>query len=163
MPQPFFSVDAVLDSRSRQLGVYAGRDPRRGAGLWPLATARTDLRIDAPWEGRADVLVVGIPRNFHYGPGMGSNPILMTQAVGSSLIRAKRALVDKPVVIAAAVCDGWFNSTEFPPYEAAFERLQACQHPADMVQHQEALATDPEWVVPLPRTTTATTRSTRSR
>ena len=42
----------------------------------------------------------------------------MTQAVGSSLIRAKRALVDKPVVIAAAVCDGWFNSTEFPPYEA---------------------------------------------
>lgn len=146
MPQPFFSVDAVLDSRSRQLGVYAGRIPDVEQASWPLATARTDLRIDAPWEGRADVLVVGIPRNFHYGPGMGSNPILMTQAVGSSLVRAKRALVDKPVVIAAAVCDGWFNSTEFPPYEAAFERLQACQHPADMVQHQEELATDPEWV-----------------
>jgi hypothetical protein len=77
---------------------------------------------------------------------MGSNPILMMQAVGASIVRAKRALVDKPVVIAAAVCDGWFNHTEFPPYEAAFELLQTCQHPADMRDHQEDLATDPEWV-----------------
>ena len=73
MPQPFFSVDAVLDSRSRQLGVYAGRIPDVEQASWPLATARTDLRIDAPGR-RADVLVVGIPRNFHYGPGMGSTP-----------------------------------------------------------------------------------------
>lgn len=143
MPQPFFTVDAVLDSRARQLGVYAGRIPEVERASWPLATARTDLVVDGP---PADVLLVGIPRNFHYGPGMGSNPILMTQAVGSSLVRAKRALVDKPVVIAAAICDGWFNSAEFPPYEAAFELLQSCQHPADMVGHQEALATDPEWI-----------------
>lgn len=143
MPQPFFTVDAVLDSKSRQLGVYAGRIPEVEQASWPLATARTDLVIDGP---PADVLLVGIPRNFHYGPGMGSNPILMTQAVGSSLIRAKRALVDRPVVIAAAICDGWFNSAEFPPYEAAFARLQSCQHPADMVDHQEALSTDPHWI-----------------
>lgn len=143
MPQPFFTADAVLDSTSRQLGVYAGRIDDVERASWPLATARTDLVIDGP---PADVLLIGVPRNFHYGPGMGSNPILLTQAVGSSLIRAKRALVDKPVVIAAAICDGWFNSTEFPPYEAAFARLQSCQHPADMVAHQEELATDPEWV-----------------
>ena len=69
----------------------------------------------------------------------------MMQAVGSSLVRAKRALVDRPIVIAAAVCDGQFHE-DFAPYPAAFELLQSCQHPADMVQHQEALATDPEWV-----------------
>jgi hypothetical protein len=143
MPQPFFSVDAVLDSRSRQLGVYAGRIGDVEQASWPLATARTDLQLDIE---PADVLVVGIPRSFHYGPGMGSNPILMMQAVGSSVVRAKRALVDKPVVIAAAVCDGWFNSSEFPPYEAAFAKLATCQHPADMSEHQEELATDPEWV-----------------
>lgn len=142
-PQPFFAVDAVLDSRSRQLGVYAGRIPDVEQAAWPLATARTDLQVPGP---PADVLVIGVPRNFHYGSGMGSNPILMMQAIGASIVRAKKALVEKPVVIAAAVCDGWFNDTEFPPYRAAYERLQLCQHPADMREHQEDLATDPEWV-----------------
>ena len=143
MPQPFFSVDAVLDSQSRQLGVRAGLIPEVEQATWPLAGARTDLEVGAE---PADVLVVGVPRNFHYGPGMGSNPILMMQAIGSSLVRAKRALVKRPIVIAAAVCDGDFNPVDFPPYEAAFELLQSCQHPADMVAHQEVLATDPEWV-----------------
>ncbi|KQT90687.1 hypothetical protein ASG49_13065 [Marmoricola sp. Leaf446] len=143
MPQPFFSIDAVLDSGSRQLGVSAGRIPDVEQATWPLAGRRTDLEVVGE---PADVLVVGIPRNFHYGPGMGSNPILMMQAVGASLVRAKRALVERPIVIAAAVCDGWFNDDEFPPYRAAFELLQTCQHPADMVDHQELLATDPVWV-----------------
>ncbi len=143
MSQPFFTVDAVLDSRSRQLGVRAGLIPDVERATWPLASERTDLPVTGE---PADVLLVGIPRNFHYGPGMGSNPILMMQAIGSSLVRAKRALVKRPIVIAAAVCDGWFNSTEFPPYEAAFDLLRQCQHPADMIEHQETLATDPEWV-----------------
>ncbi len=143
MSQPFFTVDAVLDSQSRQLGVAAGLIPSVEQATWPLASERTDLPVTGE---PADVLLVGVPRTFHYGPGMGSNPILMMQAVGSSLVRAKRALVDRPIVIAAAVCDGWFNDLEFPPYRAAFELLQQCQHPADMVEHQETLATDPEWV-----------------
>jgi hypothetical protein len=143
MPQPFFSVDAVLDSASRQLGVRAGRIPDVEQSTWPLAGERVDLHVDPEPH---DVLVVGVPRTFHYGPGMGSNPILMMQAIGASVVRAKRALVERPTVIAAAVCDGWFNSAEFPPYEAAVELLRECAHPADMVAHQEELATDPEWV-----------------
>lgn len=143
LPQPFFSIDAVLDSRSRQLGVYAGRIPDVEQASWPLATARTDLRLDME---PADALVIGMPRNFHYGAGMGSNPILMMQAIGASVVRAKRALVDKPAVIAASVCDGWFNPSEFPPYEAAFEALADCAHPADMKAFEERLSTDPEWV-----------------
>lgn len=143
MPRPFFSVDAVLDSRSRQLGVFAGTIPEVEKASWPLATARTDLTVPGP---PADVLVLGIPRNFHYGPGMGSNPILMMQAIGASLVRAKKALVERPIVIAAAVCDGWFNESEFPPYRAAYERLQLCQRPADMKAHEDELCTDAEWV-----------------
>lgn len=143
MARPFFSIDAVLDSRSRQLGVYAGAIPEVEKASWPLATARTDLRIPGD---PADVLVIGVPRNFHYGAGMGSNPILMMQAIGASVVRAKQALVQKPVVIAASVCDGWFNDSEFPPYREAYDRLQSCVHPADMRDHQEAMATDPEWV-----------------
>lgn len=142
MPQPFFTVDAVLDSASRQLGVHAGRIPDVERATWPLASERTDLVVG---EEPADVLVVGIPRTFHYGPGMGANPILMMQAIGSSLVRAKRALVKRPIVIASAVCDGQFHE-DFAPYPAALELLRTCQHPADMVAHQEALATDPEWV-----------------
>ena len=142
MSQPFFTVDAVLDSRSRQLGVAAGRIPSVEQATWPLASERTDLPVTGE---PADVLLVGIPRTFHYGPGMGSNPILMMQAIGSSLVRAKRALADRPIVIAAAICDGQFHE-DFAPYPAAFELLQQCQHPADMLAHQEALATDPEWV-----------------
>jgi nickel-dependent lactate racemase len=143
MAQPFFSIDAVLDSRSRQLGVFAGSIPDVERASWPLATARTDLRLDIE---PADVLVIGMPRNFHYGAGMGSNPVLMMQAIGASVVRARRALTARPIVIAASVCDGWFNDAEFPPYRAAYERLQECQHPADMREHEESLATDPEWV-----------------
>jgi len=143
MPQPFFSIDAVLDSRSRQLGVYAGTIGEVEQASWPLATARTDLQLDME---PADVLVVGIPRNFHYGAGMGSNPVLLMQAMGSSVVRAKKALVDKPILIGASICDGWFNAAEFPPYQAVYERYQDCHHPADMRAHEEELATDPEWV-----------------
>ncbi len=143
MPRPFFTVDAVLDSQSRQLGVFAGTVPEVEKASWPLATARTDVRLEGP---PADVLIVGVPRNFHYGPGMGSNPILMMQAIGASVVRAKKALTARPTVIAASVCDGWFNDAEFPPYRATYEALQQCQHPADMTRYEEQLATDPEWV-----------------
>jgi len=143
MPRPFFAVDAVLDSASRQLGVFAGAIPSVEEVSWPLAAQRTDVVMTGE---PADVLLVGVPRNFHYGPGMGSNPILMMQAIGSSIVRAQGALKPNPVVIATAVCDGWFNDTEFPPYRDVYEALQSCAHPAEMVAHQERICTDPEWV-----------------
>jgi hypothetical protein len=143
MPRPFFTVDAVLDSRSRQLGVYAGAISAVEKASWPLATERTHVTLPgAP----ADILLLGMPRSFHYGPGMGSNPVLMMQAIGSSIARAKNALVPHPVVIAAAVCDGWFNEQDFPSYRAAYEALQTVPHPSDMVRHEEAMCTDYEWI-----------------
>jgi hypothetical protein len=143
MPRPFFAVDAVLDSANRQLGVYAGEISSVERAAWPLASARTDATL--PGE-LADVLVLGVPRSFHYGLGMGSNPVLMMQAIGASIARAKNALKPNPVVIAAAVCDGWFNDTEFPAYRTVYEALQTVHHPADMVAHEEHIAADYEWI-----------------
>lgn len=142
MPRPFFAVDAAIDSGSRQMGVWAGAIPDVERASWQLAAQRADV----PMSAKADVLLLGIPRTFHYGPGMGSNPVLMMQAIGASLIRAKEALVDRPIVIAAAVCDGWFNSVDFPSYEETFHRLETCAHPSEMTRHEEEFATDPEWV-----------------
>ena len=143
MPRPFFAVDAVLDSANRQLGVYAGDLASVEQAAWPLAGRRTEVRLSGP---PADVLVVGVPRSFHYGPGMGSNPILMTQAIGASIARASGALAPNPVVIAAAVCDGWFNDDEFPAYRSVYEALQTVHHPADMVAHEERISTEYEWL-----------------
>ena len=143
MPLPFFTIDAVLNSRAEQLGVFAGTIPDVERASWPLATARTDMTV--PGEP-ADVLIIGMPRSFHYGNGMGSNPILLMQAIGASLARAKQALRPHPVVIAASVCDGWFNEHEFPCYQAVYDLLQTVDRPADMVAFEDEVASDPEWI-----------------
>ncbi|MDQ3397405.1 MAG: lactate racemase domain-containing protein [Deinococcota bacterium] len=143
MGKPFFLVDAVLNGDSRQLAVHAGTPTEVEAKTWPEAEKRTNIAI--PGEA-ADVLVLGVPRSFHYGPGMGSNPILMLQGIGAWVARAAGALKPKFVVIAASVCDGWFNESWFPPYRAIYEQLQECATVEELAQHEEAFATHPEYV-----------------
>lgn len=143
MPRPFFSIDAVLDSQSRQLAVAAGAIPEVEQATWPLARRRTEIILDGP---PADVLIIGMPRNFHYGNGMGSNPILLTQAIGSSITRAKSALVEKPVIIAASICDGYFNTEEFPATVAVYEALQTVDSAADLVRFEDDYSTRADWV-----------------
>jgi hypothetical protein len=142
MPQPFFTVDAVLNARTEQVAVAAGRIPDVERDTWPAATRRTELTLSGE---PADVLILGMPRSFHYGNGMGSNPILMMQAIGASVARAKPALVRHPVVIAASVCDGWFNPAEFPSYEHTYELLQTVHRSADMVAYEEEVCTNPDY------------------
>ncbi|WP_203568770.1 lactate racemase domain-containing protein [Aestuariimicrobium ganziense] len=143
MGRAFLAVDAVLDSQSRQLAVRAGAIDEVEKTSWPLAAQRTDLDLEGePY----DVLLLGMPRTFHYGPGMGSNPILMMQAAGAGIVRAKQALVRKPVVIAASICDGWFNDDDFPSYRPAFGLLQSVDHPRDMTRFHDDLSTDPDLV-----------------
>ncbi len=143
MPRPFFSVDAVLDGRSRQLAVAAGAVSAVEQATWPTARQRTQVRLDG---GPADVLVVGMPRNFHYGAGMGSNPILLMQAIGSSVSRAAAALRDRPVVIATSICDGWFNADEFPATVAVYDALQQPDPAGELAGLEEAYATRTDWV-----------------
>ena len=55
------------------------------SATWPLADRRTNVALDM--KEPADILLMGRPRNFHYGPGMGTNPILMSLAIGGQLSR----------------------------------------------------------------------------
>lgn len=142
MNKDFFLVDAVLNGRSEQMQVTAGAPDEVEAATWPKAATRTDVQV----PGKANVLVLGIPRAFHYGPGMGTNPVLMLQGMGSWVARTKAALDENFVVVAASICDGWFNEAWFPAYEAIYEKLQELTSADQLVPHEEAFATNPEWV-----------------
>jgi nickel-dependent lactate racemase len=140
-----FAVDAVLGRNSQVLGVKAGTLSEVEAGTWPIADKRTLYKVD--FREPADVLVMGLPRDFHYGPGMGSNPILMGLAVAGQLSRCWEVLREGCVVIAAAICDGWFNPSWFPSYSETYEALQDYCEPGDFLGSADALriTTDPEY------------------
>lgn len=142
MKAPFFAVDAVLNGESKQLGVFAGAVPDVEQASWPLARRRTEIELDEP----ADALVLGMPRSFHYGPGMGSNPILMLQAIGASIARARGALRPGAVVICASVCDGWFNDQDFAPYRDVFDRFQRVSEVDEMRRYEDELASRPDLI-----------------
>ncbi|HZJ87591.1 MAG TPA: lactate racemase domain-containing protein [Sphaerochaeta sp.] len=121
MGNPFFVVDAVLDTYQRQIGVFAGAAMQVQAASWEVADKRTYV----PWaKKKYDVIVFGMPQAFHYGNGMGTNPILILQAISAQIIRHKRILVDNPVVICSSVCNGYFHDEEFPSYRATYELFQ---------------------------------------
>ncbi len=122
MGKKFFAVDAVIGQKSQVLDVKAGEISMVEAATWPLADRRTNIHL--PIKTPADILVLGLPRNFHYGPGMGSNPILMSLAIGGQFSRCWPALRDGAVIIAVAVCDGWFNDDWFPSYHVTYDALQ---------------------------------------
>lgn len=138
----FFAIDAVLGQHAEVLDVRAGEIEAVEEATWPLANKRTNVTLDMP--APADVLVMGLPRNFHYGPGMGSNPILMSLAIGGQLSRCWHAFREGGVVIAAAICDGWWNDLWFPSYEKTFEAMQRHTTVAEFLESDEMtrIATD---------------------
>lgn len=138
----FFAVDAVLGTHAQVLGVYAGAVDEVQKASWPLADQRTNVELDV--TGPFDVMVYGLPRTFHYGPGMGTNPIFMLQAIGAQLARCYGVFREGGVIIAPSVCDGWFNESWFPSYERAYERLQETTDFADIFQFEHELAGDPD-------------------
>ena len=141
----FFAVDAVIGQRSQVLDVKAGDLDAVEAATWPLANQRTNIELSA--REPADVLVMGLPRDFHYGPGMGSNPILMSLAIGGQFSRCWHALREGAVIIAAAVCDGWFNEAWFPSYRETYDALQKYCTAAEFLESADAvrIASDPEY------------------
>jgi nickel-dependent lactate racemase len=143
MKAPFFAVDAVLDSQSRQLQVCAGKTEEVERASWPAAVRRTEVELEGE---KADVLVLGMPRSFHYGPGMGSNPILMLQAIGSSIVRNSGALKPGAVVICASVCDGWFNDEWFPSYRELYDLFQRCASAVEMRRYEDDMSNRPEYI-----------------
>lgn len=141
--KPFFLVDAAVGAGAEVLGTYAGRADNVERASWELASHRTNVHLNME---PADILVFGMPRTFHYGPGMGTNPLLMLQAIGATLSRVHGALKPHPVVIAASVCDGWFNDEWFPAYREIYQKYQTVTSPGEMIPFEEEIATRPAYV-----------------
>ncbi len=137
MGKKIFAVDAVLGQKSQILSVAAGELSLVEEATWPLADKRTNVFLDM--NEPADVLVIGIPRNFHYGPGMGTNPILMSLGIGGQLSRSWHAFREGGVIVATSVCDGWFNDAWFPSYEETYRALQKYNTPAEFLASSDAL------------------------
>ncbi|MGI9862367.1 lactate racemase domain-containing protein [Moorella naiadis] len=142
MGKKFFCVDAVTDTNSQVLGVYAGAAKEVQEASWQLAEKRTNVYLDI--KDKFDIMVFGEPRTFHYGPGMGTNPILMLQAIGANLARNFDVFNDGGVIIAPSLCDGWFNDEWFPSYRKVFHKLQEVADFAEAVRFEDEIAHDPE-------------------
>jgi hypothetical protein len=145
MNKKFFCCDAVLDTKSRQIAVFSGwaRD------IQPLSWKIADRRTYVPWaEKKYDIMVFGMPRFFHYGDGMGTNPIMMMQAISAQVIRHKRVLKDNCVIICSSICDGYFHDELFSGYREVYELFQKDKMNilSDMNRYGEYFATDAEYI-----------------
>jgi nickel-dependent lactate racemase len=125
MGRKFFMCDAVLDTYSRQIAVFSGYGDEIQPQAWEVANQRTYI----PWaKEKFDIMLFGMPQNFHYGNGHGTNPILILQAIGANIIRHKRVMKDNFVVVCASICNGYFHDEEFPSYRELYEIFQKDYH-----------------------------------
>lgn len=121
MGKKFFVCDAVLDTHQRQIDIFTGY----AAEIQPLSWEVADKRTYIPWaEEKYDVMMFGLPQNFHYGNGHGTNPLLILQAIAANVIRHRRVMNDNFVVIASSICNGYFHDEEFPSYREVYELYQ---------------------------------------
>lgn len=145
MGKKFFCCDAVLDSYQRQIAVFSGY----AAEIQPLSWAIADKRTYIPWaEKKYDVMVFGMPQDFHYGNGHGTNPILILQAIAANVIRHRRILSEKPVVICSSICNGYFHDEIFTGYRELYELFQQDYHNTlpDLEKYGEYFATNEDFI-----------------
>ena len=145
MGKKFFTCDAVLDTYQRQIAVFTGYAKEIQPLSWEVANKRTYI----PWaEKKYDVMVFGMPQAFHYGNGMGTNPILMLQAISANIIRHKRVMKDNSVVICSSICNGYFHDEEFPSYRALYELFQKDYHNTlpDLEKYGEYFSNNQEYI-----------------
>lgn len=121
MGHPFFCCDAVLDTFSRQIAIFSGYAKEMQPISWKVADKRTYIH----WaEKKYDILVFGMPQKFHYGNGMGTNPIMMMQALSAQVLRFKRIMSDNCVLICSSNCNGFFNEELWPYLRELYEIYQ---------------------------------------
>ena len=145
MGHPFFCCDAVLDTQSRQIAIYSGYAKE----MMPISWKTADKRTYVHWaEKKYDVLVFGMPQKFHYGDGMGTNPIMMMQAISAQVLRYKRVMSDKCVIICASACDGYFHEELWPYLRELYEMFQHDHMNIlpDMNRYGEYFATNEEYI-----------------
>ena len=145
MGKKFFCCDAVLDTKSRQIEINSGWAKEMEPISWKTADKRTYVH----WaKKKYDVVVFGMPQFFHYGDGMGTNPIMMMQALSAQVIRHKRILSDKCVFIVPSICNGYFHDELFTGYRKVYEMFQKdyMNKLPDMARYGEMFATDAELI-----------------
>ncbi|ONI38873.1 hypothetical protein AN396_01515 [Candidatus Epulonipiscium fishelsonii] len=145
MGKKFFCVDAVLDTKARQIAIFSGWAKEMQPKSWEVADKRTYVH----WaEKKYDVVVFGMPTGFHYGDGMGTNPIQFMQALSAQIIRHKRVLSDKCVFIVSSICDGWFHDEIWPYAQEIYEMFQNDSNNIlpDVDRYGEYFATNAEYI-----------------
>lgn len=145
MGHPFFCCDAVLDSKSRQIEIFSGYAKE----MMPLSWKVADKRNYVHWaEKKYDVLVFGMPQQFHYGNGMGTNPIMMMQALSAQVLRHKRIMSDHCVIICSSLCNGFFNDKKWPYLRELYDWFQhdRMNQLPDMNRLGEYFATNEEYI-----------------
>ncbi|MBI9094988.1 MAG: DUF2088 domain-containing protein [Sphaerochaeta sp.] len=145
MGKKFFCCDAVLDTKSRQIAVYSGYAKE----MMELSWIEADKRTYVPFaEKKYDVIVFGMPQFFHYGEGMGTNPVMMMQALSAQVIRHKRIMSDKCVIICSSLCNGYFHDELWPYTRKMYEMFQKDEMNIlpDMNRYGEYFATNEEYI-----------------
>ncbi len=145
MGKKFFCCDAVLDSKSRQIEINSGYGKEMQAKSWITADKRTYVPFA---DKKYDVLIFGAPLFFHYGDGMGTNPIMLMQAISAQIVRHKRVLSDQVVVICSSICNGYFHDELWPYTREMYEMFQKdyMNTLPDMNRYGEYFATNEEYI-----------------
>ena len=145
MGHPFFCCDAVLDTWSRQIEINSGYAAVMQPHSWIMANKRTYVPFA---EEKYDIMIFGMPQDFHYGNGMGTNPIQMMQALSAQVIRHKRVMKDKCVIICSSICNGYFHDERWPYLREQYEMFQHdyMNTLADMNRYGEDFATNEEYI-----------------
>lgn len=145
MGKKFFCCDAVLDTRSRQISIFSGYAKE----MMPLSWTIADQRTYVHWaKKKYDVLVFGMPQFFHYGDGMGTNPIMLMQALSAQIIRHKRVLSDKCVIICSSLCNDYFHDELWPYLRQMYSMFQRdyMNTLPDLHRYGEYFATNEEYI-----------------
>lgn len=145
MGKRFFCCDAVLDTSSRQIEIFSGC----AREIEPLSWKAADKRTYVHWaEKKYDVLVFGMPQFFHYGDGMGTNPIMFMQALSAQVIRHKRIMSDQCVILCASTCNGYMNESLWPYLPALYDQFgrDGMQTLPDLNRLGEYYATNEEYI-----------------
>lgn len=145
MGHPFFCCDAVLDTYSRQIEINSGYAADVQKKSWVTANKRTYVPYA---EKKYDVIVFGMPQNFHYGDGMGTNPIQMMQALSAQVIRHRRVMSDHCVILCSSICNGYFHDERWPYLRELYEMFQHdyMNILPDMNRYGEYFATNEEYI-----------------
>ena len=122
---------------------------RLGQGDAARVLKMADKRTYVHWaEKKYDIIVFGMPTNFHYGNGMGTNPIQMMQALSAQVIRHKRIMSDRCVFIVSSICDGYFHDERWPYLRELYDLFQHdyMNILPDMNRYGEYFATKEEYI-----------------